>query len=635
MACALHNKNGQDLEIEIPPGAQLQLAGVQGASVSQGELRFATLGDRNRAVAAHVLAELGERRSDSDTLWNAARALWRKEIGHADLASGRLLAAAHTDQDLLRTAACRMTSASEVFEVLHLVKAALPHLDDLDLDALINLCDVEQPLTQGDMAAGIFYGDLQRWLATRPATAHALVEKILDTPAQTRGNLLGAAWMAWFGIDPQAAASELLAVCTRVEAPVPSVTCWIAGRMLAELPNEPVPATRLEDLILRRISSADAQEHRAGLAAATSLLHLRRRFDGALRKQIDSGDAEARAYVARALSREAEAFLVADVFFEWLQRCVALDETFAGVLSELDYTLSTLLRPGSQHIDGVFGFFEGWVAAQPQAKGGRDGRFAEQFDQCANKILEQPHLSARMVTQWMLRDGLAFPSATAGVISRVDHRRGGSSLRFDPALLVTATESDLRFLGKRVLGFLIEVDHMLSLALSLLDVTDAKNRVHPMMRWLLLQEIGYDYPSTTAKQLRIHAGRTVDPETTTLLLDIAAELDAHLADLDDLPRLRELALPRAVRREFRKARAKQMENSMREGRKDSALAQLMSTVHIKAGESSFQYVQDEFSQPMHFTSHSISVELPRRESLDPVGNAYRMHTLRVAKRGGA
>lgn len=633
LAHALHEKDCQELEIEIPQGAQLRITEIPGVSISEGKLRFLTLSDRNRIVAAHVLADMGERRSDADVLWNAAQALWRREIGHPDLASGRLLAASHPHPDLLLTAASRMTSAPEAFKVLHLVEAALPHLDKLDLDALLALCDVEQPLTQGDMAGGIFYNRLQQWLALRPAESRELVEKILALPSQTRGNLLGAAWMAWFGHDPQVAASQLLAASTRVEDPLPKLTCWIAGRMLAESPKEPAHANRLEDLILSRISSANESERLGGLAAATSLLHLRRRFDGALRQLIANGDPESAAYVAQALARKAEPLIAASLFFDWLLQCVALNETFSGVLGQLDYTLSTLMKPDSQHINSVFEFFEHWIVAQPQHKAGRDGRFAEQFDQCAQLILDRPDLCARMITQWMLRDGLALPSAVAGVVSKMDRRRGGSILRFDAALLATASEADLMFLGKRVLGFLLEADHMLSLALSLLEVTDAKKRVHPMMRWLLQQEIGYDYPSTTIERLRSQATDSEDADTKMLLLDIAVALEAHLAALEGLPRLRELAPPRALRRELQKARAKQMEHSVREGRKSSVLAQLVSTVHVKAGAASFQYLQDEFSQPMHFASHSFSIELPRREGMDPVGNAYRLHKLRVAKRG--
>jgi hypothetical protein len=198
--------------------------------------------------------------------------------------------------------------------------------------------------------------------------------------------------------------------------------------------------------------------------------------------------------------------------------------------------------------------------------------------------------------------------------------------------LDTVTDSDLRFLSKRVLGFLLEADHMLSLALSLLRVRDARVRVHPMMWWLLYEEIGYDYRHTTIERLRAHLQHEQDVDTQALLSGVADRLAADEAQLDALPRLRELAVPGALRREFRKARAKEMERMQREGQKKSVLIQLVTQVHVKAGENTFQYLHDRFSEPTGFGAFSMSIELPRREVLDPVGNAYRLHRLRSAKR---
>jgi hypothetical protein len=117
-----------------------------------------------------------------------------------------------------------------------------------------------------------------------------------------------------------------------------------------------------------------------------------------------------------------------------------------------------------------------------------------------------------------------------------------------------------------------------------------------------------------------------------LLERIRVDLQRYLEQLDALPRLREFAVPLTLQRAFRKARSKQMENGMREARKGSVFAQFVTQVHLKAGLSSFQYLHEGFTEPMVLKSMSYSFEMPRRESLDPVGNAYRLHTNRLAKR---
>lgn len=149
---------------------------------------------------------------------------------------------------------------------------------------------------------------------------------------------------------------------------------------------------------------------------------------------------------------------------------------------------------------------------------------------------------------------------------------------------------------------------------------------------LLGDEIGYDYPATTVERLGLALEAESDADTKALLERIRAHLRAYLAQLDALPRLRELAVPAGLQRAFRKARAKQMEDGMREARRDSVFAQIVTQVHIKGGQSSFQYFQNDFTEPMGLKPMSYSFELPRREALDPVGNAYRLHTNRVSRR---
>jgi len=152
------------------------------------------------------------------------------------------------------------------------------------------------------------------------------------------------------------------------------------------------------------------------------------------------------------------------------------------------------------------------------------------------------------------------------------------------------------------------------------------------MASLLGDEIGYDYPATTVDRLGEAIDSASDPDTLALLERIRADLRRYLEQLDALPSLREIAVPLTLQRMFRKARAKQMEQGMREARKESVFAQLVTQVHLKAGLSSFQYLHEDFTEPMTLKSISYSIEMPRRESLDPVGNAYRLHTNRLAKR---
>lgn len=619
------------LEIEIPAGSQLDLSTTAGASVDGGKLRFARPEDRNSAAAWDVLAELGDPPFDQQVVWSAAYDLWRCEIGNTDMASGRFLAAVHPWASVLRLATTRITRPADVFDALHLVEATLPYLEAVELPDLVALCDAEQPHTVNDLAGGVFYNALSRWFGRKPAAARDMVEMLLAQSCKTRGNLLGAVWMAWFASDPQASVSRLVDADMRSDlTELHAVTCWIAGRMLTEPSLSAGLASALEARILLRITNQEVVQRRAGLRAAGAVLHMRRTFDEALRACIATGDQDAVGCVAQALSRNHEDLLQAGIFFEWLPLCVGLGDEFDRALDELDYSLSRLLRHESAHVEPVLEFLEAWVRVHLGSTVGKR-EFADRFDVCTQALRSHPPLLARVFTRWMLAEGQATANAAAGVVA--DMRSDGhTAIEFDRAVLDTATEADLLYVVRRMLGFLIEPKQMITLALSLLELRNSKERVLPFLRWVLYEEIGYDYPGTTSDALKQRAAHETDADVRELLGSIAAQLEADMSALEALPRLRELKVPMALRRDLAKARAKEMQSSIHEAQKRSVFAQIVTQVHIKAGETSFQHHGESWSEPMHFASHSVSFEMPRREVLDPVGNAYRRLQLRTAKR---
>ena len=631
LARPLQAADRRELEIEIPAGAQLDLSTTPGASVDGGKLRFARLEDRNSAAAWDVLAELGDPPFDEQVVWAAAYDLWRREIGNADMASGRFLAAVHPWVNVLRLATTRITRPSDVFDALHLVEASLPYLETVELADIVALCDAEQPHTVNDLAGGVFYHALSSWFGRKPAAARDMVEMLLAQPCKTRGNLLGAAWMAWFVSDPQASVSRLVDADIRSDlTELLEVTCWIAGRMLTEPSLSAELAPALEARVLLRITNEDVVQRQAGLRAASAVLHLRRTFDAALRARIAAGDQDAAGCVAQALSRNHGDLLQAGIFFEWLPLCVGLGDGFDRVLDELDYSLSRLLHTESAHAEPVLEFLEAWFRAHLGSTVGKR-EFADRFDACTQAMRSHPPLLSRVFTRWMLTDGQATANAAAGMVTDM-RTEGHMAIEFDRAVLDNATEADLLYLVKRMLGFLLEPKQMISLALSLLNLRNAKERVLPFLRWMLYEEIGYDYPGTTSDALQKRAAQEIDADVRKLLGNIAEQLEADMSALEALPRLRELRVPMALRRDLAKARAKAMQSSIREAQKQSVFARLATQVHIKAGETSFQHHGESWTEPMHFASHSVSFEMPRREVLDPVGNAYRRLQLRTTKR---
>lgn len=325
LALELHAGHNDTLEIAVPACAALATDQTPGATVADGILRFASLADRNRIVAQATLAQLGADALQADALFVAAQRLWRQEITQADMASGRLLAAVHPRRDILAMAAEHLlgTHPLDVFNVLHMLEAMLPHVQAFDWAALIALTEAQRPRTRGDGVAAVFFSRVREWLVAHPGTGAELTEVLLHAPRESLGPLLQAGWLAWAQDDPVAAVNRLTGLDPTPDPTVRAAIGSLAGQLLLRADLPAVTTAPLEALVHRRLASGDPDERKAGLFAATQALHVRREFDAVLRGLTEARDADALTYLALALAlaQHSKELLQGGQLFDWLQPC--------------------------------------------------------------------------------------------------------------------------------------------------------------------------------------------------------------------------------------------------------------------------------------------------------------------------
>lgn len=633
LALMLHKSGTGGLSIPIPIGREVDFgdAAKYPASVEDEHLRFERLEDINAIVAAHILAKLrAEGSIEAESLFRAAYSLWRHEIGHSDMASGRLLANA-TEVDVLQMATDRISKGAQVFDVLHLVQAFLLSTSALNTESLILLNDAQYERTKGDMAVGILFNFIESWMSNHVETAARLTESLLFDELKSRENLLGAVWMGWFKSNSIAAVTKLLDVSapeSDVQAAAPSIR--LAARMLHSHTLDAEYETKLRNLINASLLSTDSTKRLAAVSAATDLIHLTTEFDEHLSALAIASNQDVLANIAVALGRYSKELLDADRYYYWLNKCSTLDPAYKGAIDFLQYPLASLITPDGSHCNAALDFLSAWVLAQPH-NGPNNRQFSESFPQCKAQLLNHPDLLADWLTSWLLDEDTKLPSSAAGVLSTVSGR-SSSSLKFPKSILDGLNQAELVFLTRRLLGYVHDADQLLSLALSLLWVNDSENRVWPFMRSLLVDEIGYDYPTSTIDAVKKVAKQTTSGRDQQLLNSICLEIEKQMEELEKLPRLNELKPPSTLQRQFNLARRRQMSEAAKEAEKGSIIQHLATKIYIKAGHTSFQYLRDAYTEPMQMKSFSHTIQLPRRENLDPVGNAIRGYMFRNAKR---
>ncbi len=609
-----------DIEFLVPP-SEIDEYQVDGRTI-----QFSSLSARNRYAAEWIFSKFDM--SDStfaSQLFAKAKELWRNEIGHEDMASGRLLAAGALSLDIFATAVSLIKEGADVWGVIHLLEAAIPYLKVIEINSLIDLCDCTYESLRDDMVGGSLYLVLERWYSLNPQEAMQLHRQLLEVPISSGISLFGTALMAIAQSDFQLA-TDLAIKDTCSEIPIRSeIGIWIIGRLL-QMPNAlPESLATLQDLVIKKIDASQETVRLRAIQSAIEALSVTDVFDKVIKGLCKSGVQDVLARTAQQMWLKSDCFILRPDLPEWLSLMCALLPENQNNISVLDNALAIFVqRTEIQPL--ILDILGQWVEKHGR-NGAYDFTFADSFPRTIESIGQFEELRSKLITSWLLHDCKRLPASMQRIL---DAWPKAFLMKLDIQQINELDQPGLIFLARRILGYLHGHDHMLSLTFSMLESNKSQERIYPFLSSLLVDEIGYDYPSWTLEAL--HAAAQGMPIHSEFLLRIAELLRLKMEKLDALPRAKELVPPLRLRRLFVLARAKQMSKAKSEAEKNSIINKIATRISIKAGKGTFSYQQNAYSEPteMHTFSHSIAI--PRREVFDPIGNAMRGLQFRIAKR---
>jgi hypothetical protein len=177
-----------------------------------GKLSFGSLPIRNHCTAlAHWIQISSDGQNiEPKHLFELAFELWRCEIGHEDMASGRFLALADTKINVLREAASLIREKQlRAFDVLHLVQATLPHLTTIKAEDIVALVVAQYDQTKGDLAAGQVFGVLEPCLVREPKLGWEVHELAKQNISEATQNLYGCSLFSLASTTEKAQAFEV------------------------------------------------------------------------------------------------------------------------------------------------------------------------------------------------------------------------------------------------------------------------------------------------------------------------------------------------------------------------------------------------------------------------------------------
>jgi len=301
------------------------------------------------------------------------------------------------------------------------------------------------------------------------------------------------------------------------------------------------------------------------------------------------------------------------------------------ILSNIDMVLMKWIRDGLHERDAI-DFIDDWLSKQSDPNFEAGAIKAVLPDTLAELVIHQELLS-KTITNWLLRGDRRFPSAASGLLYYMRLANKGS-VCLDCATLDSLTGSELRFLVRRILGYLAGENILIPIVFSFIYTKNSAQRSFGLIKEVFIKYVGYDFPSQTAEFLKAQQKIPEHGENIRQLCEeVICELESRMKVLRELPDLKELQPPFIKVRRFQKERARQMNEAFEEANKDSIWRQIATHIPLKAGRRTFQVIDGRYTDPLELQLFSHSVALPRSEVTDPAEAARERGLFRMAKRG--
>jgi hypothetical protein len=599
-------------------------------------LRFSDKITLVRSAAQFLLATEGQTILSNPTAYfNRLDAIFGEEIGEKERVSGYALAISHNsgNMDAFSWAQQAIAAGTGVFDVLHVMEGAIRHFATADFESVVQFFKTTYDLVKNDLAGGTAYPEMAEWMTQHPE----FVERVrVLHEAQPDDATTGLYNCALDALIRDSFADGFQIALSATKSPVDSIA---------------VPATR----VLSRIDFGSAERANA---LTTFIEHCRSKIQSVdspilgetvaalgriiiwdpstIVPMLEEAGRTNRPFAMYAISdfawREKDKWKDSAWFWPLVQMLVGTSPEHKGILKNVDLAFSMSFRTqDNSSRERAVNFIEAWAARQTHEylkSAGLESRFPSTMA----KIGEDPLVLSRLLTRWLLHEDLRFPDLARKLVAAATLRKNEQ-----PTLNLEIVDqlgtNGIRFLLRRIIGYIVADQAQIALAFSLVRSKDARTRTFSFVRSVLRDQIGSDYPYETIEFLtHEQSAAAEDTGISELCADVISALKATLNAVDSLSDLKEFHPSPDKRRRFSQERARQMNEAVEDATKDSIWRQIATHIRLKAGRRTFQALDDRYSEPMELKEMSHSIPLPRTEVTDPAGAAFQRLLFRTAKR---
>jgi len=265
------------------------------------------------------------------------------------------------------------------------------------------------------------------------------------------------------------------------------------------------------------------------------------------------------------------------------------------------------------HSDLILNFFERWMMYDHNLP-----QDIEKFKHLFSKIMATNKAFLwTLVTKWLIDERLKFQMSLAEIL-REFYVSGVKEILLDRSIVSGLSFDEVKILVFRILGFVINKEHLQSMVYSVLEFTPQSKEVQQLIISAYVQYIVYNYPGT----IEFLKGKeaNANPYEKKAIAGICKSWNRYIRQLRKLPRLNELKASDERQIAHMKMQSKIFSKGFHKSQEGSLL-NLFRHIDLKGGEYMFHRTKDGYSQKSKLGVIEAGGELPRGEFIDPVGQA--------------
>lgn len=327
-------------------------------------------------------------------------------------------------------------------------------------------------------------------------------------------------------------------------------------------------------------------------------------------------------FISSALVRALNSYIQLDkneeLFYLSIEHLAKVPLENSGIYSSINFTLGKFLESNPEVVKHLL---DNWVECHlPVAIG------MQALEHLINDYIKKnPKSFYNLISNWLLKSH-KYGLAVQYVISEIRGNR--NSIQLDNVWLKDLKEEDSILLTLRVIGFAWDKDVAYTMLLQILESNLDSQEVINNTASLIYSELLLNYPSLIE---RLKEEKTSNKKYKSIIDQIIARADEYFNRLSSLPVFDEFKPSDKRLIYYNKTQFKDLGGEALENKKPSFL-DFADKTQLRAGKGFFSKTEYGYSEVMELKRISHSMEMPRLEFIDPIGQqAKRLHFRYISK----